>query len=287
MNQITKKEPSFKADLHTHSLCSDGTYSPLSLLKYAEDLGLGALSITDHDTLEAYHHYKVHQIKSRVCILPGVEFSCCYKRISIHVLAYSFDIQHPSLKKLCEMNQKKRQERVKDILNKLQLKGINISFEDVFYSLGPKEVGVLGRVHVAKSMLDKGYVTSIQEAFNLYIGQNRSCYVPYNVFSVEETLRVIHAAKGMAILAHPHLIRQKYVAKELLSLAFDGIEGYYSRLSKDRENYWIYRALERKWILTGGSDFHGSIKAQTQLGCSWTSLETFDKLYSIFRKNNL
>lgn len=135
-------------------------------------------------------------------------------------------------------------------------------------------------------MIKKGYVQSVQEAFHLYIGENKPCYAPgVSKYTVEKTIEKIHEAKGLAVIAHPHLIEDGKIVNALLSMPFDGIEGYYARFSPEQEERWIKVGKRKGWLITGGSDFHGEIKPNNPLGCSWVGEETFNVLYELFRKN--
>jgi predicted metal-dependent phosphoesterase TrpH len=137
----------------------------------------------------------------------------------------------------------------------------------------------VGRPHIAKLMVEKGYVNSIKEAFNLYIGDGKPCYEPGEGISVQETLEIIHRGRGKAFIAHPHLLDRSRKIKELLKCSFDGIECHYAKFLPDQGRQWIQIAKERGWLISGGSDFHGSAKDYIQLGCSWIDEENFHKIF--------
>ena len=144
------------------------------------------------------------------------------------------------------------------------------------------KASTLGRPHIAAVMVSKGYVRSIQEAFQLYLGDNKSCFVPGEPFPVAEAIAVIHEAGGKAFIAHPHLYQNAYLIKEVLMLPFDGIECYYGRSHLDKVKRWKKMATHKGLLMSGGSDFHGNAKPHISLGASWVDQTIFE---SIFQNN--
>ncbi len=272
----------FRADLHCHSTCSDGTFSPKKIIDLAIDLQLNGLSITDHDTFAAYEEAIPYANEKGFNFLSGIELSSVHKKTSVHILGYSFSLQSSALKNFCKQHQQRRTERFYKMVERLADKGKILTSED-FESFSPQS---LGRPHLAYAMMKKGYVKSIQEAFQNYLGDGKPCYIAGSPFSVEETLDVIHQANGLAIIAHPHLIDKSDILRDLLSMNFDGIEGYYARFPQTKNERWLKIAAKKNWIITGGSDFHGDIKPEQPLGSSWVNEQTFNGLMDHFRKNN-
>ena len=156
-----------------------------------------------------------------------------------------------------------------------------VSEEDVM-SLSKQTIG---RPHIAQAMMKKGYVFSVEEAFKKYLAEGKPCYFKGHSFSVEETLQVIHDVHGLAIIAHPHLIERSSTVKRLLEMNFDGLEAYYAKFPPKQEQKWVKIAQFKKWLITGGSDFHGDIKPHIPLGCSWVNEEIFRFLQSHYLKN--
>jgi predicted metal-dependent phosphoesterase TrpH len=134
-------------------------------------------------------------------------------------------------------------------------------------------------------MVKKGFVESVPEAFYNYIGEDKPCYVRGDSFPVEEAINTIHQANGFAIIAHPHLIKESNLIQSLLKMNFDGLEGYYARLSQAQNERWIKIANKKNWMITGGSDFHGDIKPGNPLGGSWVREETFQVLRNRLKEN--
>ena len=270
----------FRADLHCHSRCSDGTLFPEELFVLAQKSNLQGLSITDHDTIAAYKNIaSIAQAYPHIAWISGVEFSAFQDKRSVHLLGYAFSLTDPGIASFCQAHAHRREKRNQAILEKLALHGMPLEQTEL------QGDHTLGRPHIAQAMIKKGYVSSIQEAFTLYLGDGRSCYSEGARFTVEETIDVIHQAKGKAILAHPHLIQEPFPV-QLLHLPFDGLEGYYGRFSLRQCERWTKIAAHKNWLITGGSDFHGEVKPETYLGSSWTPEVTFNALRTQFLENN-
>lgn len=276
----------FRADLHCHTTCSDGTVSPQAIIQLACDLGLQGLSITDHDTIAAYKEAVPAAQAKNLPLISGLELSSVHHQVSVHILAYSFPLTSLIIEEFCQRHQQRRELRNQAILDRLASQGMPLSLADFPQDmLIPHSKHSIGRPHIALAMMKKGYVQSIQQAFHRYIGEGKSCYVSGAAFSVEETLEIIHQAKGLAIIAHPHLIDNVAILRDLLDMNFDGIEGYYARFPASEHERWLKIGAHKGWLITGGSDFHGTIKPNLPLGCSWVNEETFAILQQHFQRN--
>jgi predicted metal-dependent phosphoesterase TrpH len=264
----------FRADLHCHSSYSDGTKTPKEILFLAKEKWLKGLSITDHDTVDGYREdLFLLSKKLGIELITGVEISALYERETIHILGYNFDYRSSDLKSFLKDVKKKRFERNMKILENLEKLGMKIE-EKELKSL--KEKGTFGRPQIADLMVSKGYAKSFKEAFQKYLKDGGKCFVLGEKYSVKEVIDKLHEVKAKAILAHPHQIKDERVLREVLNLEFDGVEvhcGYMNFPGK-----WVDTAREKNWIMTGGSDFHGSEKTYTALGSSYTSKEMFDRL---------
>lgn len=276
----------FRADLHCHTTCSDGTATPQEIIEMACQKGLHGLSITDHDTIEAYKEAIPFAKSKGLPLISGVEFSAVHKETSVHILAYSFPLHSSLILDFCNKHHQRRLLRNQAILDRLKVNGMPLTLEEVHPKALKSQVS-MGRPHIALAMLKKGYVTTIQQAFHDYIGEGKSCYEPGQAFSVEETLDVIHRAKGLAVIAHPHLVENIGIIRDLLTMPFDGIEGYYARFPKSKQERWVKIGQHRGWIVTGGSDFHGAIKPTLPLCSSWVGEETFNILHEHFKQHTI
>lgn len=274
----------FRADLHCHSTCSDGSCSPEELVRLAKQIGLSALSITDHDTIDAYSKATPLCAELGIILLPGIEFSTMLKGVSVHILAYGFDVNNEELASFCALHVNRRRTRNQAILELLTANGMPLSEEDLISTIPIGEVAkkrVIGRPHIAQAMINKGYVTSIQDAFRKFIAEGQPYYVQGPSFSTEETIDLIHRIKGLAVIAHPHLIRKPAIVDTLLNLKFDGIECYYGRFQPKEHQRWLKIAEKKGWLVTGGSDFHGTVKPDLPLGSSWINQEKFSKVIEV------
>ncbi len=269
----------FKADLHSHTYYSDGSASPKELIDHAIEIGLSALSITDHDTVDAYVEAIPYANQKGFCLVSGVEFSAIFKKRNVHILGYGLDIHHPLLHSFCRLQQSRRKDRNLRMLEKLKRFRFEISENDLEEL--EKLHRTVGRPHIANIMLQKGYVRSIQEAFSIYLGDGRCCYEQGDTASIDEVIDVVKQCRGKVFLAHPHLLQDGLFVKEVLQHDFDGIECYYARCPKEKERRWLKIAKERSLLISGGSDYHGTMKPHIPLGCSWISFEDFSRIFSV------
>jgi 3',5'-nucleoside bisphosphate phosphatase len=279
-------------DLHIHSTASDGTLSPAEILKLAQKLKLKAIAITDHDTIagskEAFNIGLTPDIK----FLTGVEISASpppsisYSG-SFHILAYSIRLDDPQLNKTLDLLQKARKNRNPKIVKRLNDLGFDFSLEDVASEIGN---GQLGRPHIARYMLKRGFVKSIDEAFRKYIAQGRPAYVDKYRVDCERAIKIILDAGGVPVLAHPFLLNfDKNETIDLFALlknmGLKGIEVYYPEHSPDMTAFYIELAQRYGLLKTGGTDFHGSLKPDIQMGSGrgdfFVPYEVYEKIVRI------
>lgn len=270
----------FRADLHCHTNCSDGSDDPLTLLRLAKQVGLQGLSITDHDTLDAYTPELFKEAENLdIHLMTGIELSSELDHVPVHILGYGYEIGGSGLKEFLEELQRRRGDRNRAILQKLAERKMPISEEELIaFALKARAKRTIGRPHIAQMMVIKGYVATPQQAFERYLREGALCYAPGIKFSPQEAIDQIHKAHGKAVLAHPHFLKKGSFLRKLLDLPFDGIECYYAVLHKEQERPWLKIAKERSWIATGGSDYHGALKPHIPLGCSWVNEHIFQQL---------
>lgn len=266
-----------KYDLHVHSTCSDGSSTPEELLHLAKESGLSGISITDHDTVEAYTP-KIYDLAKKLGLelIPGIELSTHLKDENVHVLGYMIDPNAVGLREFCEKHKERRRVRNGLILELLKKHKMPISIDELYQF----PMGTIGRPHIAYLMVQKGYVSSIPDAFNHWIGDDKPCYASGMRFPLDETIRVIHQAGGKAVVAHPILIKRKNLIKELASFPFDGWECFYAKFSIEQNNTMVEIAKKHHFIMTGGSDFHGTVKPHTALGSTYTDEDNLARLKS-------
>ncbi len=261
------------ADLHTHTTCSDGSMTPTELIRHAKKLGLHGLSITDHDTIDSYSEAIEIAKKEGIHLGTGIELSCEFNGHSLHILGYDFDPFNDRILQLCQRHHRRREDRNLAMLEKLHQHQMPISYEEL---LAKARGNTIGRPHIAEIMMEKGYVKTIRDAFNLHIGEYGNCYVQGEPFSVQEAIDILHGAHGKAFIAHPQLLPKQLPLDDLLQHPFDGMECFYSRLTK---RSWIAIAEQKRWLMSGGSDFHGSVKPEVVLGCNGVDRDTFYRIF--------
>ncbi|MCH9633999.1 MAG: 5'-3' exoribonuclease [Chlamydiae bacterium] len=267
-------------DLHSHSIYSDGSDSVVELFEEAVKQNLSGLSITDHDTIKAYSE-ALDKVKDYpLKLLPGVEISSQWQGDSVHILLYSFSPKDQKINIFIDSQQKEREERNRQILENLKKQGMPLELDKL-----KEDIGVIGRPHMAKAMMERGYVGSIREAFNRFLAEGELCFVPGKRPSVEDVLQIAKQTRAFAIIAHPHLIKSSKLLKALLALPFDGLEAYYAHFHLRDEKKWIQLADNRNWLKTGGSDFHGLHKPYISLGASWVSEDVFQLFYQRYLEN--
>jgi 3',5'-nucleoside bisphosphate phosphatase len=281
-----------RIDLHIHSTASDGTLTPSEILALAQNLRLGAIAITDHDTLDGSKDALSFGIPPSVKFLTGVEISAEPPPSfsfagSFHILGYAMDVNHPELNHTLSMLSNSRKRRNSQILKLLSRLGIEIALDEVRSLAGDSQ---LGRPHIAQLMVEKGYVQSINAAFDEYLGNGKPAYVDRFRFECEETIKTISNAGGIPVLAHPLLlgIKENNILEDLIAVLTDmglrGIEVYYPEHTKNLIAYYSELARHHNLLITGGTDFHGDIKPEIKMGIGqgdfFVPYELYEKLIS-------
>jgi predicted metal-dependent phosphoesterase TrpH len=261
-------------DLHCHSTASDGTLPPREVVRLAKQSGLSALALTDHDTVAGIADAADEARSLGIDFLAGIEISAEFPRPgTMHILGYGVDPNNPALKSLTETLIAGRDNRNPRIVEKLNEMGVVVSMAE--WEAEAKG-NVLGRPQLAAILLRKGYVSSIKQAFDKYIGQGAPAYFDKERLTPKEALSRIRRAGGLPVLAHPVQLRTTNsaeldrVVKDLVDQGLTGLEVIHS----DHRDATIaeLEALAKRYDLlpTGGSDFHGSNKPKIQLGMAGT-----------------
>jgi len=256
-------------DLHVHSTCSDGTFTPTELAEYAAQKGLAAFALTDHDTTEGLSEASLAAEQNGVELVRGIEFSTDYQGRDIHILGLDIQPEQADFADKIRSFQKSRDARNEEMAERLRTReGFNISLEKLREAYGD---AVLTRSHFGRWLFEKGYVKSIKEAFALYIGDGCPCFVPRRRTDPREAIRLILAAGGIPILAHPllyHLPEEKLeaLAADLKEAGLMGLEAIYSSNTGMDESSMRRLARKLNLKISGGSDFHGKNKPLLDLG---------------------
>ncbi len=254
-------------DLHTHSTASDGTMSPTELVRAAQKAGLSAIALTDHDTIEGLPEALETGIKAGVEVIPGCELSVHTEIGVLHIVGLWVDPYSYSLKKSFKEIRARRSSRNEGMIANLQKLGMDITIED----LQSEGSGTIGRPHMARIMVSRGYVHDFEDAFNNYLGKKGKAYIPKDNISAEDAFELLRSTDATPILAHPYLISKNEEILEseisrLKELGLEGIEVYYS--SHTIEMTGFIKKMAKKYNLqaSGGSDFHGYVKPDIKLG---------------------
>ncbi len=267
------------ADLHTHSHFSDGTLSPSGVISLAKLRGISVLALTDHDTTEGIEEAVRAGEYYGVQVIPGVELSCEYDGIEVHILGYFIDLTNAELQRALDRQRGRRRDRMDQMLQRLSEAGIRISLDEV---LGLARFGVVGRPHLAQVLVRKGYVRDLRSAYDLYIGHNRPYYVPTLRMDVYEAIDLIRSAGGLPVLAHPVFIPSRILPELLSRFAFWGMEVIYPEHPPRFVEQLRALAREKGLAITGGSDFHGSAKKEDYLGRVGLSQEEYEVLLGVY-----
>lgn len=251
-------------DLHVHTAYSDSNLSIKDLIEYAKKLNLSAVGITDHDTTDGIEEAIKEAENYGIEIVPGVEISATFDSSSeneVHILGYYINWQNEELQDKLRFFRKARVERAYKILDKLNSLGLKIDVDDVFGSSKDSKNASIGRLHIARILLQKKSVSSIKEAFELYLAYGRPAYVPKVMFEVEEAISMIIKAKGIPVLAHPYLsiYNDTDALKKLIKHGIKGIEVFHTKHRKNIEEELILIAEKYGLLITGGSDCHGRL----------------------------
>jgi predicted metal-dependent phosphoesterase TrpH len=193
-------------------------------------------------------------LKYGVEVVPGIELSTLYKEEEIHILGYYIDYKAGWFLEILEKIQNSRYERAASIVDRLKGIGIDITLDQVKNIAGN---GAIGRPHIARAMIDKGYINNIKEAFQKYIGKGCPAYVERYKLNSSEAIEIIDKLGGISVLAHPGLIRNKTYIKQIVNLGVEGIEVYHSKHDDETIRNALAVAKAEKLLITGGSDCHG------------------------------
>lgn len=242
-------------DLHTHTNQSDGTNSPTQLIQLAKQIGLAGVAITDHDTIGGWEEAFAAGKKHNVLVVPGVEISSIWGDKDIHVLGYYVTPDDTFLSELDQLRNARNRRNV-HMVDKLQQLGISITMEEVAARKVDQKTNI-GRPHIAEVLMEKGIVTNMREAFDLYLGRDGKAYVNVPRISPHEAVRLIKAAKGVAVLAHPGLYNEDAIIDSLVQEGLDGIEAFHADHTLEMEEHYKKIGERYRLLITGGSDYHG------------------------------
>lgn len=240
------------ADLHLHTNRSDGSLTPRAVVSACKALKINVIAITDHDSVGGLDEAIQAGEEKGVKVIPAIEMSS-FSDKEVHILGYNIDYKNPLFLQELKVVQERREMRNLEIIDNLKRIGINLN-----YAFMKKGNSTVGRMHIALQMRDKGYVYSVNEAFDKYIGFGKQCYVKTSHIKPEVAVDIIKRYGGVAVLAHPfRFVEEKCLREFILSVeGISGVEVYYPLHTESIRQELICVADEFKLITTGGSDFH-------------------------------
>lgn len=255
-------------DLHVHTTKSDGTVPPAEIAPLAMAAGLAAIAVTDHDTVGGLAEAARAGAACGVEVVSGIEFSTGWEHTEIHILGYLFDPESPLLRPALDWVAGDRLGRNQKMAALMRADGIPVTAEEL-YARYPEST--VGRPHFAVKLMERGLADSVADAFRRYLAPGRKYYVRRNYIPFEEAVRVIRAAGGRAVLAHPFQyqyddVRLRQLLGYCVSAGVEGMECLYSGYTPEQEAYLAALAREYGLFITGGSDFHGGHKPEISIG---------------------
>lgn len=242
------------ADLHVHTTFSDGTRSPEEIVELAKEAGLSSIAITDHDVVAGIEKAEAKGKSIGVKVIPGIEFTTEAFDAEIHILGYFIDYHNSELIETITGIQKDRERRIFKICEKLKGLGINLEAEKVFEIAGHRAAG---RPHVARALVDEGFVADFKEAFTKYIDFHGPAYVSHYKLAPEEAIKLVVSSSGIAVYGHPAVSRCDQIIPDLIAAGLAGIEVYYSGHNRSQTRHYLNLAQKYGLLATGGSDYHG------------------------------
>lgn len=268
--------------MHVHTTASDGADTPKEVVGKALRKGLSAIAISDHDTLAGVTEAMEAAAGFRLEVISGVEVNTYYQGMEIHVLGYFIDPNNEEFITTLRDLQDERLVRAEKMVNKLKELGLGIKMSRVMELSGD---GTLGRPHIARALLEKKYVSSLQEAFNQYIGAGKPAYVPRDKLTPAEAIQLIIKAKGVPVLAHPGLSKADSLLPDLIKTGLKGLEVWHKNHTPLMVEHYYKLTKEYGLIATGGSDYHGAHHDTcNELGAAVAPYESVKKLKEVAGK---
>lgn len=266
------------ADLHIHTNFSDGTFDPAEVVTLAKKAGIGCISITDHDTVNS--HLSSYA-SSGIEIIPGIELSAAVANTEVHILGYCIETHERWFQdKLAELCQN-RIRRMDQMCRKLSGLGIPVGLDEVLAFAGN---GCVGRLHLARLLAKKGFVSSPQKAFDKYIADTGPAYISKIGLNPQEAIKLVLEVKGIPVLAHPYCLANQNLIPELVKAGLMGLEVLYPEHTSAHIEHYQKLAGEYGLLITGGSDCHGQAKPQIKIGRVKVPYNLIEKLKDARRK---
>lgn len=251
------------ADLHLHTRFSDGTFTPEELARRASNHGLAAVALTDHDTVEGCGRMAAACSANSVEFIPGTELTADHAGTELHILGYFVDTTSPEFLNHLSRFQMVRQSRIQEMVTRLNEHGVDLKVESVLKVANCQSPG---RPHVARALVQEGYCSDYDQAFERFLKKGRPAWVPKARVDYSTAIELIHQAGGVAVLAHPGLYRADALIPKLVDAGLDGLECWHTKHNGAAAEAYSRTANELGLVATGGSDCHGESKGQPLIG---------------------
>lgn len=253
-----------KSDLHIHTTCSDGKMDPIEVINLAMKRNLSSVAITDHDTLTGYEKAKSFAEENNVDLVPGVEVTTTFNGKETHVLAYYFDTDTNYFAEFLQEQRNSRTDRLKRIVNTLKKQNIDVTYDEIWAEANGAN---LGRPHIAQKLIDKGYVSSFNQAFKLYLSDEKLGGIENNYPKTEDAINMIKNVGGAAIIAHPGRLFSTEQIHTFIEMGIDGVECIHPSHNWKKQLELIEYCEQNNLLKTGGSDYHGTYeRASSKVG---------------------
>lgn len=274
-----------KIDLHIHTTASDGRLTPTEVVYWAAELGMKAIAITDHDSIEGIEEALSEARKfPKLLVIPGVELGADVAHGEMHILGYYVDHYSAEFCHKLEMLRNSRATRGQKMVSKLAEAGIRLNWEHVSSIAAGASIG---RPHIAQAMLERGYISGLQEAFDKYIGEKGPCFVVREKLSPAETIALIANTGGLPVLAHPAETDDvTSIIPELKNSGLIGLEVYYQDYDKQTRERLLEIADLYGLVPCGGSDYHGFEDTENQIGKCDVPQSTINQLIALQRQRH-
>jgi len=272
------------ADLHIHTVKSDGSDTVEEIFNHAKREGLQAIAITDHDTLAAVPEGREMEKKYGVEYVAGVELSAMHDAKEVHIVGLYVDPENKHFQDMLSYFQKRRAERAEKIIRKLKEQGLRIEYEELYEIT--ENMNNAGRLHIAKLLVKKNLALSIKDAFNKYLSEGRPAYVEKAKLTVKEAVDIIREVDGISVLAHPSLLDRDELIEGWKAIGLDGIEAFHPDHSYEDMIRYLDIAGRFGLLVSGGSDCHGTAKDYTRIGKIKLPYAYFEKIKEARKKRN-
>jgi predicted metal-dependent phosphoesterase TrpH len=275
-------------DLHIHTTASDGVLTPEEIIDMAVEISLKGIAISDHDTVAGLGRARQYLDTTSYSLdfIPAIELNTDAGEDEVHILGYFIDPENVALNQRLQEIRNSRYHRAEQMVSRLQELGLNITFEQV-QALAQGEL--IARPHIARVLVNNKYATTIRDAFDKYIGRGRPGYVPRYKFLPDEAIELIKNAGGIAVLAHPGLIKDENKVIEIINTGIEGLEVFYPEHSPEQIEELLEFARRHRLLITGGSDYHGpgSSESRSNMGAAGVSKQLVKRMYSYLKSERL